>query len=184
MPHLPESLSTDRSHVRAGKSDELFPAARAVRRKRPAQLSLIRRGVRGVCASASRTRWRLSDDKGDLFDGFNDERVADAGPLAAARLPSLATKLHPAFRQTGRDGRDRQADQRLATNRRRHRLAVTEKKQLLRDLPQERATNQKLAPWCRHDKDGKENRADENEQAFGSVTSVERQVRLDRKSVV
>jgi hypothetical protein len=100
MPHLPESLFTDRSHVRAGKSDELFPAARAVRRKRPAQLSLIRRGVRGVCLLASRTRWRLSDDKGDLLDGFNDERVADAGPLAAARLPSLATELtQPSGRQ-------------------------------------------------------------------------------------
>jgi hypothetical protein len=60
--------------------------------------TLIRRGVRSVCTSASRTRARLSDDQGDLFDGLNDERVADAGPLAAARLPSLATKLHPTFR--------------------------------------------------------------------------------------
>ena len=41
----------------------------------------------------------------------------------------------------------------------------------------------KLAPWCRHDKDGKENRADENEHAFGSVTSVERQVRFQLQTV-
>ena len=48
---------------------------------------------------------------------------------------------------------------------------------------EKRATNQKLAPWCRHDKDGKENRADENEHAFGSVTSVERQVRFQLQTV-
>src|SRR5712691_9666795 len=47
----------------------------------------------------------LSDDESDLFDGLNDERVAQAGSLAAARLPSLATKLHPAFRLTDRNGR-------------------------------------------------------------------------------
>jgi hypothetical protein len=44
-------------------------------------------------------------------------------------------------------------------------------------------SNQKLAPRCRHDKDGKDNRADENEHAFSSVTSVERQVRFQLQTV-
>jgi hypothetical protein len=123
-----------------------------------------------VRPSASRTRW-LSDDQRDLIDGLDDERVADFGPLAAARFPALASKLHPALWQTGRHSRDLQTGHRLTANRGRHPFAVPNQEQLFHELPEQSATNQKLAPWCRHDKDGKQNAANDDQHLSRSLAT-------------